>query len=202
MTLLELRNKLRGRLNDTTSGWFTDSEIIDCINVAKTEIEGSTGCHLHSQVLSSIDGQADYQVIGVFDPKAVAYTVDGITTAVRQWNLTELTNVMATMESARATPDHWIRISGDTIKLHPKPDTSTGSILVYGFGITPPLVNDNDEVTSIQAAFQNTYLLDRAEAEARKTRMTSQYSENIAVQLMTKYYSWIASIHSMKGLQA
>lgn len=209
MTLLDLRNALRIRLNDyADTGWFKDSELISCINIAKTEMETLLESNMANLSILTVAHQAEYSLKdsgnSIFRPKAISVTTTGTvaTTAITEWSVVELCNLMATNPagSEAAVPTKWCQVSGDKIRLTPTPSVAGYTIAIWGFGTSADLVSDATELATIPSSYQNTHLLDRAEYEARKMRLTNQFTVAAVQNAKANYDQFIAMTRAVKGL--
>jgi len=199
LTLAGLRSMLRMRLNCVDLGSYSVDEMDYCINLAYRETVVKTKCHKISESLTLVINQADYVLSTVFEPTEI--NLSGV--ILNRRNMEEMGISLSAWSSAAAgTPTDWMQMSGATIKLYPKP-SAVGTAIVYGYGFPSALITDtgvSGVPSAIPPAFAVSAILDRAEAEGRKMRLSLANNAALAEKLMSQWNGWCEQIiNAIKG---
>jgi hypothetical protein len=104
---------------------------------------------------------------------------------------------------ASSKPATWSNYSGSQLLLSPAPNHAAAAsdyLRIRGYAVSADLVSDYDRPVSIPEGYRVLCILDRAEAEARKMRLTTTPNTALYVDLMNKWSGWCESIiSSLKG---
>jgi hypothetical protein len=195
-TLADFRWMLRVRLDDIDTGEYATDELDYCINLAYREIQMLTKCYIKTDTIAAVSGTSEYSLSTVFEPISVTY-------AGKLLKKAKLADIVAN-DPAKLTdtgvPDAdtcWIWLEGKKILILPIPTgESLGSFLVKGHAEAVAMTDDADTPDALPYGFDISVILDRAEAEARKIKLT--HANNMAMydNLMT---IWNAEIAAMKA---
>jgi pyruvate/2-oxoglutarate dehydrogenase complex dihydrolipoamide dehydrogenase (E3) component len=116
-------------------------------------------------------------------------TIKGLGINLKSWDST-----------TKGTPTDWIHLTGSNIRYYPTPGATPGNSYVYGFATPDSLVNTTDVAVAIPSAFRMSAILDRAEAEARKSRSTTANNVALYGTLMENWRGWCGKIaDAVKG---
>lgn len=196
LTLAGMLSGLRMRLNDLDLGNYTTAELQYCLNLALRETVVASKCHRKRIAVTLVDGTHTYDCGDVFEPISVHVSsvplnktdTKSLSMKVPGWDST-----------AKATPTDFIPYTGGFIRLYPTPAAS-GTAIVYGFAKPAPMENAGDVPVEVPAGYAWSSILDRAEAEARKMRITTPFNAVLFQELMASWQNWCQKIReSCKG---
>ena len=194
-TLAGLRAMLRIRLNDAAIGSYSVDDMDYFINLAYRETVVKARCHKALESVNLVQNQTDYVLSTIFEP--VEVNLSGV--QLNRKELGDLSISLSAWASAAAgTPTDWVHMSGATVRLHPKPSTA-GTLAVYGYGFPAALTGETDAPSAIPPAFAVSAILDRAEAEARKARLSYSNNASVAEALMRQWNGWVEQIQRAVG---
>lgn len=112
-------------------------------------------------------------------------TVAAMGVAYHDWNNTPA-----------GVPTRWMHISGNSIRLWPTP-AKDGVLIVYGYAQTDHEIEDDEEPTALPAGVSASILLDKAEAELRKSRPTTTENHEIVNLLLERWNSGVRRIRKL-----
>ena len=195
MTYTELVTALRYRLNDADSGAYSAAELSYCINLAYRETCAASKCHKISTDITLVGGTHSYDT-GLFEPIEVSRSgnvldrvnLGDMGVSLESWNAT-----------ASGVPAKWMQLTGSTIRVNPTPSAGA-TLTVHGFGVPSADLTGSDTAEAIPTGYADTAVLDRAEAEARRMRVTLANNASVYAALMQLWQGWVQEIRSaVKG---
>ncbi len=199
-TVEDAISDLRATMNDTdtddtgTGGNFTDSELIRFLNTGRRETQVATKCFKATQTVALSAGDAEYPLGNIFEPFDA------------QMNGAQLPVTKAAgagvkragwLSESEGTPEAMMLWSGRTFRVRPTP-ALPGVVTVAGFAVSDDLVSLSDIIEGIPAGLGYTAILARAEAEARKARITKSYNSELYQVAMKLWTAWCGQMISVE----
>lgn len=190
-TLSGMARALRVRVNDLDAGNYTSEEMYDWINLAYRETVVASKCHKQRVEISLADGNHTYDCGDIFEPISVMVggkvidknTIKGLGINLKTWD-----------GATKGTPTDWIHLTGSFIRYYPTPGATPGKTYVYGFAMPDVLTVPTEVAVAVPVAFRMSAILDRAEAEARKSRSTTANNTALYGTLMESWHGWCVKI--------
>lgn len=192
LTLDALRARFRKRLNDQGTEQYLDAEIDQCINTAYRETVVLSKCYKTTVTPNQAIGTHTYDVSPIFEVIQVAYNG----TTIEKTTLADLAvYTTAWADTANGTPIKWMTLTSSSIRVSPPPDSASDLIVAYGYAFPTALTAEANEISKIPVAFGASAVLDRAEAEARRLRLTQDKNPELMQWRMDK---WLATLEQIK----
>ncbi len=199
VNLSTLRLALRYRLNDYDEGGYSDAELLQCLNTAYRDsvIAGRTFNYAYSSLVTNEN--PFYDISPIFEPLIVTIAIGGVGVAeLEKTTYEDLHRNNPLSAWATATqPTKWYRrgsTSAKGIAIYPSPRGIDPTLRLYVGGCASPtdLADAADAPDALPAGFDESALLDRAEAEARKFRLTFGANAQVYSVLMESWKVWVA----------
>jgi len=183
MTTAQVMTILRYRLDDGSSGAFSDAELLSEINNAKDLIEMIARVAISSESATISSASPTRVLTTVFNPVSVVISSSGV--ALEKTNVAKLCTTNPTALYSTGTPKYWYMINGTTLQLAPIPSTAT-AVQIYGHVISGRITNTSTQLTTIPLCLQSTALVDLAEANLRLSRSAVRGNADVAAFLMKR----------------